>query len=219
MNTKGFLLLIVTVVVIGGSIGGAFTGGLAVGRAQSDDAVPETAFLQQRFGGGQISGEGFQSDGRPGGAFTGGGLQGGQTGGSSSNGFPSGGEGQSSEDNDAPTGIDAGAFGAGAFGGRGGFGGILTGTVSTVDGNVFTVTTDTGETQVNLEDGSTIQVYAEGTASDLSSGDRVLVIVSGDIESGEPVSAVSVVVNPPEGGGIFGGGFGGRQFEGRQRTP
>ena len=47
------------------------------------------------------------------------------------------------------------------------------------------------------------------TAEDISQGDRVLVIVSGDTTSGGPVDAVSVMVNPPEGGGSGGGGFGG----------
>lgn len=45
MSTKGFLLLLATVIVIGGSIGGAFSGGLALGRSQNDDADP-TASLR-----------------------------------------------------------------------------------------------------------------------------------------------------------------------------
>ena len=44
------------------------------------------------------------------------------------------------------------------------------------------------------------------TAEDISPGDRVLVIVSEDTTSGGPVDAVSVMVNPPEVGGAFGGG-------------
>ena len=46
-------------------------------------------------------------------------------------------------------------------------------------------------------------------------GDRVLVMFTGDVESGEPVVAASVIVNPPEGGGIFGGGA----FGSRSRGP
>ena len=39
----------------------------------------------------------------------------------------------------------------------------------------------------------------------------MLVIVSGDTTTGGPVDAISVIVNPPEGGGTFGGGgFAGR---------
>ena len=99
----------------------------------------------------------------------------------------------------------------GIIGGPGGiFGVILIGTISAVDGNILTVTTDSGETQVTLDDDSTIQTFLEGIADDISSGDRVLVISSGDVPSGEPVIATSVIVNPPEGGGVFGG---------RPRTP
>ena len=51
MNAKGFLLLVITVVVIGGSVGGAFAGGLALGRSQNDDTASESALLQQLPGG------------------------------------------------------------------------------------------------------------------------------------------------------------------------
>ena len=88
---------------------------------------------------------------------------------------------------------------------------MLIGTVGTVDGNSFTVNTETGETAVNLGDDSTITRFETGTANDLSPGDRVVVVTSGDVESGELVEVTSVIINPPEGGGILGGGgFGGR---------
>ena len=70
MSTKGFLLLIATVVAIGGSIGGAFSGGLALGRSQSGDAAPGIAVLPQ-FGGGQ-----FSLDDLPSGLFSGSQLSG-----------------------------------------------------------------------------------------------------------------------------------------------
>lgn len=193
MNTKGFLLLLVTVIVIGGSIGGAFAGGLALGRSQGDDAAPETALLQQRFGG-QIT-----SDGALGGR-----LPGGQFAGPTSDGPPIRPEGELQPDQDAPTG-----FRGGAFGGRGGFGGVLGGSVGTVDGNVFTVTNESGETQVSLDDDSTIQITLVGTADDLLPGDRVMVIATGEVVSGEPVVAASVIVNSPEIGRLGDGGFGG----------
>ena len=112
-----------------------------------------------------------------------------------------------------------GTFGGG-FGGRGGFGGtqieVLNGSVSKVNGSQITVTTESGETVVNLSSNSAIQRYSEGTVEDLSTGVSVLVVTSTDDESGEPVVTTSVVVNPPEfgrqvdGGGFDGGGFGGR---------
>ena len=118
--------------------------------------------------------------------------------------------------------FDRAGFGGGNFGGGGGFGGrgFLNGTVGAVDGNVLTVATDSGETLVSLGDDLVIQIYETATAGDLSPGDRVLVIVSGDVESGEPVVAASVIVNPPEGGGLFGaGGFGSGGFGGRPPRP
>ena len=186
----------VTVIVIGGSISGAFSGGLALGRSQSDDTLSESAVLRQ-FGAGQT--------------FSGGGLPGGQS------------RAPLTEiPQSAPLSVEdlselraALGNGGGAIGGRGGFGGLLTGTIGTVDGNVFTVTTDAGETQVNLGDDSTVQLYESGTAADLSPGDRVLVFPSGEAESGEPIDAASVIVNPPDGAGIFGGGG----FGGRPRNP
>ena len=195
MSTKGFLLLIFTVIIIGGSIGGAFSAGLALGRSQNDDAAPGGALLQQQFGGGQLP-------------F--GGIQGGQFGGAPSDG-PVAGEGAQAGQV-APAGS-----GAGDFGGRGGTGdgtpapGLLSGTIGAVNGNVLSITTDLGESQVTLGDDSTIQVYGTGTTEDLAGGDRVLVIAIGDLESENPVDAMLVVVDPPEGGGIPGaGGFGGR---------
>ena len=205
MNTKGFLLLVVTVVVIGGSIGGAFSGGLALGRTQTDNLTPETALLQQ-FGGGQF----------PSGSSSGGPLAEGRLGGIATGGQVFRSEGESRVSGDAPTGFgDRSGFDPSAFSRS-----IVSGTVGAVDGNVLTVTTDSGETKVNLGDESTIQLFESGTPSDLSTGDRVLVIASGANEIGDPVDAASVIVNPPEGTGIFGGeGFESERFGGRQRGP
>ncbi|MCI0843883.1 MAG: hypothetical protein J4N87_00920, partial [Chloroflexi bacterium] len=189
MNTKGFLLLLVTVIVIGGSIGGAFAGGLALGRSQDDDADSVESLLQQRFGG-AIQGGQF------GGALTGeqsGGIQGGQFGGGAQQ---------------APSSPSEGGF---AGQDRTGAGETLTrdvfnGTVTSLEGNILTVAAGDEQNDVDLGENASIQIFGSGTAEDISQGDRVLVIVSGDTTSGGPVDAVSVIVNPPEGGGVFGGG-------------
>ena len=39
MNTKAFLLLLAAVLVLGGGLGGAFAGGVALGKSQGDDKV------------------------------------------------------------------------------------------------------------------------------------------------------------------------------------
>jgi hypothetical protein len=69
-----------------------------------------------------------------------------------------------------------------------------------------------GESQVDLSGNVVVQVFGTGTSEDISQGDRVLVIASGDTSSVEPIDAISVTVNPPEGGVAFGGGGG---FAGR----
>ena len=191
MNTKGFLLLLVTVIVIGGSIGGAFAGGLALGRSQDDDADSVEGLLQQRFGG-AIQGGQF------GGALTGeqsGGIQGGQFGGGAQQ---------------APSSSSEGGF---AGQDRTGAGETLTrdvfnGTVTSLEGNILTVAAGDEQNDVDLGENASVQIFGSGTAEDIAQGDRVLVIVSGDTTSGGPVDAVSVIVNPPEGGGVFGGGGG-----------
>ena len=94
----------------------------------------------------------------------------------------------------------------------------MNGVVGEVNGSQITVTTDSGESQINLGDDLTVQLYETGTVDDISTGDQVLVITTVDDESGDPVTMTSVIVNPPEGG--FGrGGFGGGGFGGRPRGP
>ena len=189
MNTKGFLLLLVTVIVIGGSIGGAFAGGLALGRSQNDDADPAATLSQQRFGGGQT-----------------GAIQGGQFGSIQS-------DSGAQAAQEAPTRLGEGGI-TRRGPGQAGAGGtptreVFSGTVSSLNGTLLTVAAGDSENQVDLAENATIQIFGSGTVDDISQGDRVLVIVSGDTASGGPVDAISVIVNPPEGGG-GGGGFGGR---------
>jgi CheY-like chemotaxis protein len=99
------------------------------------------------------------------------------------------------------------------FGGRGGFSGspigIVTGSVSQVDGNQITVDTESVGVTANLLLDTTVQIYKTGTIDDLTDGLSVLVVTSTDDESGAPVTTTSVVINPPEFGRQFGGGGGG----------
>jgi hypothetical protein len=196
MNTKGFLLLLVTVIAIGGSIGGAFAGGLALGRSQNDDTDSVESLLQQRFGGA---------------------IQGGQFGGGAIGGQLL--EGGALTSQDAPSSLGEatitprgpGRFGAGA--GETFTRDVFNGTITSLVGNLLTVAAGEEQNEVDLSENASIQIFGTGTTDDISQGDRVLVIVSGDTTTGGPVDAVSVIVNPPEGGGVFGGGGGG--FAGR----
>ena len=213
MSTKGFLLLLVTVIVIGGSIGGAFAGGLALGRSQDDDADSAAALLQQRFGGQAGAFQGGQFGGGQAGAIPGGQFGGAPSGGSLT-------EGGAQTDQEAPLRLEEGGInprgpsrtGAGETFTRD----VFNGTVTSLDGNILTVSAGEEQNEVDLGENATIQIFGSGTAEDISQGDRVLVIVSGDTSSGAPVDAISVIVNPPEGGGVFGGGGpGGGGFGGR----
>ncbi|MBC8280705.1 MAG: hypothetical protein H8E48_07970, partial [Chloroflexi bacterium] len=195
MSTKGFLLLLVTVIAIGGSIGGAFVGGLALGRSQNDDSGSIESLIQERFGG-QIPSGGSQGDGFQGGSGQFGGApsdspeSGGETGS-----LPRFGEGGFTRPDGSQVTVNTNAF---------------NGTVSNLDGHLLTVTSGENENQVDLSENSSIQKFGVADPEDIAQGDQVLVIASGDLESGGPVDAVSVIVNPPQAGGTFGGGFGGR---------
>lgn len=191
MNTKSFLLLLAAVLVLGGGLGGAFFGGIAVGKSQ--DTVPETQVLsapasvaaaagqqtqgatdqqqsldqlRQRLQGGEVSDEELaelrQQFQGEGGFAPGGGLFGG--------------------------------------GGRG-----LVGTVEEISDGVITVNTPQGPLQATIGADTTIQVFAEGTAEDIETGVQVTVV--GERGEDGNVAASNITVTPGGGEGFtFGGG-------------
>ena len=72
-----------------------------------------------------------------------------------------------------------GANGGGFFGGRGGGGLAISGTVKSVDGDKLTITTDNGqEVTLTTGDSTTYHTQAAASASDVNSGDKVSVKVS-----------------------------------------
>lgn len=46
MNTKSFVTLVIAILVLGGSLGGAFVGGIALGKNQEDDVALNSASTQ-----------------------------------------------------------------------------------------------------------------------------------------------------------------------------
>ena len=87
--------------------------------------------------------------------------------------------------------------------GRIGVGGGLSidGTVTAIDGDTLTVTTDTGETQaIELDDTTTYRTATEGTSGDITVGDKVEVGVEldGTVSSGDTptMTADDVTVVP-----------------------
>ena len=265
MNKKGFLLLLLTVIIIGGAIGGAFSGGLAMGRLQEDSDRAEQGF--SRDGTRQWPDGGMQRgvrEGRPG-PEQGRDNRPGRPGGPEPmgpkniiNGTIIGtngtqfivqwGENESqievsdnttirvlatSDSKDISKGdrivarVMGGPIrGAGVdatsiivnppeidgFPGhllprvprgeprgepRGGPRGPLIGTVIKSSNDQITVETRAGEIEVNFDKDIVVQTYRIGTAEDLSSGERVLIISSmGNRDRGLAIST-SIIVNPP----------------------
>ena len=205
MTNKSFMLLIAVVAMLGVSIGGAFVGGIALGKSQdaeasqvatlapspsggfqqangTSDGSASLAQIRQRIQSGEVTPEElaelrqqFQSGGFSGGGFSGAGFQG-------------------------------SGFGGDGF--RGGdFGSGLSGTIEAVDGNVITVDTPQGPLQATITDETTIQTFSVGTLEDLLQGLRVTVV--GHQAEGA-VEASSIMLVPEGSEGFFGGGFSGR---------
>ncbi len=199
MTSGSFTLLIGVVVALGISIGGAFVGGIALGKSQDAEAAQATPevpapsggfglsdgadvasldLLRQRIQSGDATPEelaqlrqGFQS-----GQGFGGQRFGGQ-------GF--GGQG----------------FGGQRFSGRGG----LSGTIEKIEGNTITVNTPQGPLQAAVEADTIIQMFAVGTLADLLEG--VQVTVFGQRGEDGAVQARSILLVPEGAEGLLDGGF------------
>ena len=231
--TKSFLLFLALFVVLGTSIGGSFAGGVAFGRSQDNEAstsAPNLAssgnFGQQLPGG---AAQGFSAgDSRPedlaqlrqriqSGDFSPEDLaqlrQRFQSGDVSPEDLVQIRERTGSGDANPEDLAQLRQQFGGRFGGGpgAGFGGGVTGTVDTVDGNLVTVDTADGPRTVTIGEETVIQKSITGTIEDLQQGVRIAAFGSlGDEEGGE---ARLVVLIPEGGGGPFGDAlfFGGRQ--------
>ena len=193
MSTKGFVSLLVGMLVLGAAIGGSFLGGLVIGKGQEAEAAASVAPVPQPpTAVPQTSG---QTDG--------------QTLGSLREQFQSG--ELSPEDLAAlrerfQGQAGGGGPGGGGFGGRTrlGGGGGLTGTIERVDGNTITVNTPLGALQATTGDDTIIQKFTEGTMADLQAGLRVS--VTGQRAEDGTVVATSILITAEGGGGFSGGG-------------
>jgi len=183
MNTKAFIFLLVLTLALGGSIGGAFVGGIALGKSQEEEAAKNNLpaqsapvleqprsgqpnqqtldQLRQRFRSGELSQEElaqlrqqFQGQGGSGG-------------------------------------------GGGGFTGGGG----LTGTIEKIEGNTVTVNTPQGPLQATIGVKATIQRFAEGTIADLEEGTRITII--GQRTEDGTLEVRSILITPEGTGGFF----------------
>ena len=87
----------------------------------------------------------------------------------------------------------------------------MTGTIERVEGNFVTLNTPQGPLKVTIGEDTAIQMFAEGTLSDLLMGARIT--VTGELGEDGTVVATSILL-VPEGGDGFSGGFGGDGFSG-----
>ena len=192
MSTRSFITLAVSVVAVGGLLGGLFIGGYEVGKRNAPDDDLPTADLSTLPS--------------PGGAA---GLAGGAAPDEAvlSEIAQALGSGQF-EGNIAGGGGGGLAGFAGAFGGGGVFG-----TIESVEGNTVRLTTPQGPIEVTIGGETDIQGFAELALDELDAGATVTVTGQRDESGGMTATSVFVM---PEGASAF-GGFGGRGFNLGQR--
>lgn len=140
---QSFLILLVTVVILGAALGGSFVGGVVYGRSQAANAAALPPELNGSFAGGAepIDVPAGAAPG-PGGSF--------DTPPGANGAFP---EGQPPE------------FG----GGRGG----LTGTIASIDGSSLSLTTPQGDTLVTLNDETALTQITPADRTELTAGATV----------------------------------------------
>ena len=215
--TKPFILILAITIILGGSIGGAFVGGIAVGKNQGEDTVtpvsaatggqdsqinqarlglPDRDRLRQRIQSGDLSQQDIEQLRQ---SFASGDLSQEELA-RLREGFTSGGTGQP-DLGQAPRQGQGGAFGG--AGGRG-FAG-RTGAIEQVEGNTLTVSTEEGTLQAIIGADTTIQLFTEATLAELTEGMRVTVV--GQPGEDGTVQALSIIVVPEGQEGLFGGGF------------
>ena len=215
--TKPFLIILAITLILGGSIGGAFVGGVALGKTQGEDPVasglaatggqdsqlnqgglglPERDQLRQGIQSGDLSLQDIEQLRQ---RFASGELSQEELA-RLREGFTSGGTGQQDLGQESRQ-FQGGAFGA--AGGRG-FPG-RTGAIQQVEGNTLTLSTEEGTVQAIIGADTNIQLFTEAALADLTEGMRVTLI--GQAGEDGTVQALSIIVVPEGQEGIFGGGF------------
>ena len=184
---QSFLILLVTVVILGAALGGSFVGGVVYGRSQAASAAALPPGLNGSFAGGAadpidvpagappVPGDSFAAP--PGAAGS----------------FP---EGQPPE------------FG----GGRGG----LTGTIASVDGSALSLTTPQGDTLVTLTDDTALTQITPADRAELTPGAAVRITGRPNAD-GSIFQARSILIIPEGAANPFAGGNNSRRNRGQPR--
>ena len=197
---KVFSLFLMVALILGGSLGGAFAGGVALGKTQSEEPsgaqravnfsqgqADRSQVREQRAGPGGQRQRGGQSAGPEGGAQRAG------QGGPDSNGLRVDGDGRQGFE-----GPRDGAEG-GERRGRGGRDGVG-GAIESIDGNTLTITTPRGPVTVNTYEETTVRKIVDGTMEDLTQGVQIRVTGARDEEGTVKATSISLV---PEGAQEF----------------
>ena len=196
---KVFSLFLMVALILGGSLGGAFAGGVALGKTQREE--PSGAQRAGNFSQGQAD----RSQGRE--------QRAGQSAGPEGGARRAGQGGPDSSgprvDGDGRQGFEGPRDGAegGERRGRGGRGGVG-GAIESIDGNTLTITTPRGPVTVNTYEETTVRKIVDGTIEDLTQGVQIRVTGARDEEG--TVKATSITLMP-EGAQEFFGRRGPRQ--------
>ena len=230
--TKSFVVVAAIFVLVGGSIGGAFTGGVILGRNQAESEVPAAASFvpPQDFAGQRAASQQFadqiplDDDGNPDFAALRQMAQGRglptppgrtPTASADADSDDSDSDATASTDNgdnddDAESTESAGTQpGFAGFGrGLGLFGGGATfGTIDSIGEGVVVINTPQGPVEAAISSETVIQVFSAGELSDLTEGMSVTVMGQEDAETGK-LEAASIIASPEGAGGFPGfGGF------------
>ena len=230
--TKSFVVVAAIVILVGGSIGGAFTGGVILGRNQAENETPAaTNFVPpQDFAGRGAALQQFSNQipldetGNPDFAALrqmaqaqGGGLPTppGRTSTASTDAdsddsdletpssMDNDDDAEATESADTQPGFTGFGRGLGLFGG----GGATFGTIDSIGEGVVIINTPQGPVEASVGSETAIQVFTDGVIGDLEKGMSVTVMGLGDAESGR-LEAVSIIASPEGAGGFPGfGGF------------
>ena len=191
MNTKSFMSLIVATLVLGGSLGGAFIGGIALGKSQAEEVSSNSAPISSTDQPTQGQLDALREQ-----------IQLGQF---------------DPENREQFRQQFQGQFGRGGGGGDGFGGGGLTGLIEEILGDIVTVNTSQGPLLANIGPDTTIQLFTEVTLADLLVGMNITVI--GRPGEDGTVQAVSIVLAPEGSAGFLGRGSRFGDGPGDQQSP
>ena len=197
---KVFSLFLMVALILGGSLGGAFAGGVALGKTQREE--PSGAQRAGNFSQGQADrSQGREQRAGPGGQRQRGGQSAGPEGGAQRAG--QGGPDSSGHrvDGDGRQGFEGPRDGAegGERRGRGGRDGVG-GAIESIDGNTLTITTPRGPVRVNTYEETTVRKIVDGTMEDLTQGVQIRVTGARDEEGTVKATSITLV---PEGAQEF----------------